>query len=339
MELGRRHWLAAFAVALAIHALVAGVWLWQAPPSGAASAGLGGVSVSLGPAGGAPGSVDQESDATTEAEPVSESEVAEEVPTETIEAAESETQEVTPPEPEAVRPPEPEVAEAAEVPVAEPLTEPLEAQVAEAEPAAEPVTEPEVTEAVEPETTEAKAEPFEIASAVAPPPPPKPRDLPEAPQPAKRPEPQPAPEAEPAEQVAAAPTGPPAPAADSVAGAGGKSGTQAAPEAGSAPSQSGGGLPGASADYLSLLQAWLEKHKEYPRHAQSRRQEGTVMLHFVMDRQGHVLEYRIQRSSGHGLLDREVEEMIRRADPLPRMPDEMSEARLELVIPVQFLLR
>ena len=58
-----------------------------------------------------------------------------------------------------------------------------------------------------------------------------------------------------------------------------------------------------------------------------------------MDREGRVITHRLQESSGHRLLDREVEEMIKRAQPLPRMPDDMEQAQLELVVPVQFFLR
>jgi protein TonB len=67
--------------------------------------------------------------------------------------------------------------------------------------------------------------------------------------------------------------------------------------------------------------------------------EGTTLLYFVMDREGKVLDFRIQKSSGFDLLDHEVEAMIQRAQPLPQMPDSMSQERLELVVPVQFLLR
>jgi protein TonB len=63
------------------------------------------------------------------------------------------------------------------------------------------------------------------------------------------------------------------------------------------------------------------------------------MLRFVMDPEGRVLSYRIERSSGHRLLDEEVREMIERASPLPAMPDGMQQARLELVVPVSFFLR
>jgi periplasmic protein TonB len=93
------------------------------------------------------------------------------------------------------------------------------------------------------------------------------------------------------------------------------------------------------ADYQFLLQAWLEKHKKYPRRAKQRHWQGTVMLHFIIDRSGNVLSYRIQESSGHEVLDEEVEAMIRRATPLPPVPQEMQSARLEFVVPVQFFLK
>jgi len=98
----------------------------------------------------------------------------------------------------------------------------------------------------------------------------------------------------------------------------------------------GGGIPGAKKDYFSLLSTWLEKHKQYPRSAQRRRQEGTAYLRFVIDRTGQVLSYQVERSSGHRLLDREVERIILRAAPLPAMPSEMTLSKLELVVPFSF---
>lgn len=52
-----------------------------------------------------------------------------------------------------------------------------------------------------------------------------------------------------------------------------------------------------------------------------------------------MLEHRIEASSGHRLLDRAVETMIEEAQPLPAMPPEMQQAKLELVVPVQFDLK
>lgn len=194
---------------------------------------------------------------------------------------------------------------------------------------------PEPQEVVPVETVKA-VEPV-VERQVKTPPPPKARPRPPE---AKQPEPPkieparvepPRAEIEPAPQVAAK--------TPSVAGTEGKAGTQVAPRAGSGDNSAGGGSAGAAADYMSLLQAWLEKHKEYPRSARLRRQEGTVLLYFAINAAGEVLAHRIERSSGHGLLDEEAMAMIRRATPVPPLPEDMNRERLEVVVPVQFLLR
>mgnify|MGYP000455709125 CR=1 FL=1 len=56
------------------------------------------------------------------------------------------------------------------------------------------------------------------------------------------------------------------------------------------------------------------------------------------ERAGRVLDWRIVRGSGHDALDQEVAAMIRRAEPLPPMPPEMPQPRIELTVPVQFRL-
>jgi protein TonB len=208
-----------------------------------------------------------------------------------------------------------------------------------AEEAVEVVEEPPVeeTQADVPKPPAETSPPEEIAATDVTAPP-KPQRRPEPPRrkaveaPSSDPSPQPAEAAEPSEQQAAK-------VEPSTAGAGGKAGTQASRDAGSADASSGGGVPGETTDYMTMLRAWLEKHKEYPRRAQRRRQEGTALLYFVMDRDGRVIDYRLERSSGHELLDREVRAMIERAQPLPKMPEDMQRARLELVVPVQFYLR
>jgi len=134
--------------------------------------------------------------------------------------------------------------------------------------------------------------------------------------------------------------------ADAVEGNAERTGTQDrtgsadAAAAGDAATGAGaGGVPGVRQDYLAALQAWLNRHKEYPRRARLRRQEGTALLYFAIDRQGRVLDYALRRGSGHKALDRAVIEMIERAAPLPEMPAGMARARLEVTVPVRFALR
>ncbi|MBI1182052.1 MAG: TonB family protein [Alphaproteobacteria bacterium] len=101
-------------------------------------------------------------------------------------------------------------------------------------------------------------------------------------------------------------------------------------------------LPGtktARQDYFSRLRVWLERHKRYPRHARTRRQQGTALVWFSMDRHGRVLDCRLQESSGFSELDEAAIDMVERAAPLPPFPKEITDASLELVVPADFSLR
>ena len=127
--------------------------------------------------------------------------------------------------------------------------------------------------------------------------------------------------------------------APTMSSAGGRIGALARNDAGSGEYASYGGAPGAAAGYYTRLQAWLEKHKRYPRRARLRGEQGVVLLRFVVTRRGEVSAFGIEKSSGHSRLDEEARKMIQRAQPLPKMPPEMRERRVELLVPVRFFLQ
>jgi protein TonB len=305
MKIARRHWFLALGAAATVHAGVAAALLWQSNASSALSAGVGGIEISLGPAGGAAGSVAEAPPPVIEKkEPVEEKPepvAAPEPPQELVEAPPIEQPDVAVKHDTVPPPPTP-------VDVPKELPKPPPAEPTPPQPVKAPL-----------------------------PPKPKPR-APEPPKKVVEPEPAPqkAPPPEPERPVTETQT---ASVAPSIVGVNGKAGTESSQNAGNANDTAGGGMPGQLVDYMAVLQAWLEKHKEYPRGARLRHIEGTTLLYFVMDRDGRVIDFRIQKSSGHDLLDHEVEEMIQRAQPLPQMPDSMTQVRLELVVPVQFLLR
>jgi len=97
-------------------------------------------------------------------------------------------------------------------------------------------------------------------------------------------------------------------------------------------------LPGVQDPYFRVLRDWLDRHKDYPRLAQRRGEEGTVVLAFTINRYGMVLEHAIVRSSGHTMLDNTVEHLIRRAQPLPAIPPEMNVEVLQVIVPIEFRL-
>jgi protein TonB len=93
------------------------------------------------------------------------------------------------------------------------------------------------------------------------------------------------------------------------------------------------------ASWQSVLLQHLQSRKHYPRAAQSRRQEGIAVVRFVLDRQGSLLSARLERSSGVEILDEEAVDLLHRAQPLPPPPPEVTSDRIELAIPIEFLLK
>ena len=99
-----------------------------------------------------------------------------------------------------------------------------------------------------------------------------------------------------------------------------------------------GGAPKVEPWQTNLMRQ-LQRFKRYPALAQSRKEEGVVLLSFSLDRSGHVLAHSIARSSGHADLDNEVLAMIMRAEPLPPFPESMSQTQIDLTVPIRFSLR
>lgn len=92
------------------------------------------------------------------------------------------------------------------------------------------------------------------------------------------------------------------------------------------------------ADYLATLASWLARHKRYPRSARRRNLEGVATLTFTMNAAGKVLRYEVVRSSGYDVLDREVINMLQRAEPLPALPQDLRRANMDVTIPIRFEL-
>ncbi|SAY38294.1 energy transducer TonB [Candidatus Synechococcus spongiarum] len=87
--------------------------------------------------------------------------------------------------------------------------------------------------------------------------------------------------------------------------------------------------------YGKTAHRWLNKHKRYPRRAQYRGEEGTVLVTFVVNRHGEVLNHEVERSSGNPLLDKEALAMIKRAQPLPGFSDELAKVKDTITVRVK----
>jgi protein TonB len=91
--------------------------------------------------------------------------------------------------------------------------------------------------------------------------------------------------------------------------------------------------------YRDRLAGHLQRYKQYPAGSKAAGEQGVAMLSFTVGRGGQLLASRLARSSGSAALDAETLAMVRRAQPLPAFPPEMTQASLSFTVPVRFSLR
>ena len=96
-------------------------------------------------------------------------------------------------------------------------------------------------------------------------------------------------------------------------------------------------LAPAIASWQQAVIARLARFQRYP--AQAKGATGVVNLSFSIDRQGHVLNSRIIKSSGSAVLDAEALSLLTRAAPLPPPPAAVPDSDLTFVLPIRFGLR
>lgn len=91
----------------------------------------------------------------------------------------------------------------------------------------------------------------------------------------------------------------------------------------------------ASQSWEARLLAHLERYRRFPARARAARQQGTVLVWFRMNRSGSVLTASVERSSGFTTLDQAALDTLKRAQPLPAIPEDRPD-EIELTIPVEF---
>lgn len=92
--------------------------------------------------------------------------------------------------------------------------------------------------------------------------------------------------------------------------------------------------------YEQLISLWIEKFKQYPMDARTQGLQGETVVRIRIDRKGNVRYYLLERSTGHAILDRAAIDMVRRANPVPAVPNDYPKGDLiEFLIPVNFHLQ
>lgn len=119
--------------------------------------------------------------------------------------------------------------------------------------------------------------------------------------------------------------------------------TQPAPPAPQPTPQVAAAVPRPSPEMLSLylrqIVDHVEKNLHYPGVSRTRREQGTTTVRLTLDAHGKVVAAALQARSGYRALDEEALAVIKRAEPFPPFPAELSGDSREFVLPVLFKLR
>lgn len=145
------------------------------------------------------------------------------------------------------------------------------------------------------------------------------------------------PQVVPDESMAAAPDAPLPPTAVDLPAEGATESPPSCDPQAPAPSASGSAAM-TLAEWRRLLRHHLARYQQYPEDAQRKGQQGTPHVFFTVCHDGRVLEAHIARTSGIASLDQAGMDLVRRAEPLPAFPQGLPEDRLNLVVPVEFVL-
>ena len=90
--------------------------------------------------------------------------------------------------------------------------------------------------------------------------------------------------------------------------------------------------------YSSLLANAIAKYKQYPKIAQMRGWQGTVIADLEIDSKGSVVSVKIKKSSTYEVLDNEALEMIKKASPFPTPPESLRGKNFNVLVPISFKL-
>jgi protein TonB len=90
--------------------------------------------------------------------------------------------------------------------------------------------------------------------------------------------------------------------------------------------------------YTKSLSEAFARYKEYPRIAELRGWEGSVMMRLRVAPSGRLIAAELYKSSGYDALDQQALTMVTRAGALPAPPDGLNAAELPVLVPIHFRL-
>ncbi len=93
------------------------------------------------------------------------------------------------------------------------------------------------------------------------------------------------------------------------------------------------------ARYEQTISLWIQKFKLYPDSARANSIQGKTIIRIRIDRFGNIRYSALEDTTGSNELDRAALDMVRRANPVPAVPDSYPGEMFEFLIPVKFQIQ
>ena len=91
--------------------------------------------------------------------------------------------------------------------------------------------------------------------------------------------------------------------------------------------------------YLAALAAEINRNKYYPLSSRRRGEEGTVLVRFVIQKDGDFSDLSVVESSGSRRLDKAALKTLRRVAPFRKIPESVGRSHWSITVPIAFSLR
>jgi protein TonB len=91
-------------------------------------------------------------------------------------------------------------------------------------------------------------------------------------------------------------------------------------------------------NYTNQLTRAIAKQKKYPKIAQMRQWQGEVVLNIEINPAGNLIKVDIIEKSRHEILNTEAKNMVKRASPFPKPPEELQQNNFTVLVPISFKL-
>ncbi|MGD8926988.1 MAG: energy transducer TonB [Thioalkalispiraceae bacterium] len=91
--------------------------------------------------------------------------------------------------------------------------------------------------------------------------------------------------------------------------------------------------------YIKKLLKRIHRNKSYPRNARLNREEGRVLISFIIEKSGEISGLKLIRSSGYANLDKAAIRTLERVSPAQPLPDALGMTSWALAVPIAFDLR